>query len=201
MKPSPQPHPSPKTLDELLANTEHFARFCMDNSGQVTPAMFFLGDEGQGMFVPERLSDEEDKDDFATQCRLVCVAQGATACVMVLEAWAKIAKPGEPLDTTERPSEAFDRQEFVILMGESRAGNRQRFLPIIRSGNGRFFGFGEPNEPGAEMQGRFAQILPPVAPSAELRQMARLLLQAKRSVPDVRERTGLNLPGGRGREQ
>ncbi len=177
VKPTPQPHPQPRTLADLLANAEHYARFCMGNSGRVTPALIFLGPDGQGMFVPTSLADEDAKDDFATMARLTCIAQAASACVMVLEAWAKFARPNEKLDTTEAPSEAFDRQEFVILMGESRDGNHQRFLPIIRSGNGKFFGFGDPYEPGADMQGRFAGLLPPKAPDAAARTLAKVMIQ------------------------
>ena len=142
VKPTPPPHPQPATLDELLANAEHYARFCMANSGSVSPALFFIGADGHGMCVPESLKDISAKDDFADLCRQACLAHAATACVMVIEAWAKFAKPGEELDTTEAPSEAIDRQEYVVLTGESRPELKQRFLPIIRSDNGRFFGFG-----------------------------------------------------------
>ncbi len=179
MQPSPQPHPQPRTLDDLLANAEHYARYCMGNSGRVTPALFFLGLDGQGMFVPQSLADDSAKDDFADQARLACIAHAAYACVMVLEAWARFAKPGEKLDTSEPPSEAMDREEYVILMGESRQGNRPRFLPIIRSGNGRFFGFGDPHEPAADLQGRFAGLLPPQEPDLTTREVARAMLQVK----------------------
>ena len=179
MKPTPQPHPNPKTLDELLANAEHFARYCMGNSGSITPALFFIGPDGQGMFCPQSLADERQKNDFADLSRFACIAYAATACVMVLEAWAKFAKPGEEFDTSEPPSEAIDRQEYVILSGESRTGNRQRFLPIIRSSNGRFFNFGDPNEPNENMTGRFAQILPPKEPDAQMRELAMMMLQVK----------------------
>src|SRR6266516_4080221 len=157
MQPSPQPHPQPKTLDDLLANAEHYADFCMRNSGRVTPALFFLGPGGQGMFCAESLADDSIKDDFATNARLMCIAYAATSVVMALEAWAKFAKPGEKFDMTEAPSEAFDRRELVVLMGESHSGQKQKFLPIIRSGNGKFFGFGESEVPAMDkMKGRFA---------------------------------------------
>jgi hypothetical protein len=42
------------------------------------------------------------------------------------------------MDMTEPPSEAFDRQEVIVLMGESHSGQKQQFLPIIRHGNGKF---------------------------------------------------------------
>ena len=180
MQQSPQPHPQPKTLDDLLANAEHYADFCMRNSGRVTPALFLIGPDGQGMVCPESLADDRAKDDFATQARLMCIAHGATACVMVLEAWAKFAKPGEKFDLTEAPSEAFDRREFVVLMGESRDARRQKFLPIIRSDNGMFFGFGESEVPGMdEIKGRFAQILPPKVPDEKMRLVAQAMLQVK----------------------
>jgi len=99
---------------------------------------------------------------------------------MTLEAWMKTATPGEKLDMTEPPSEAFDRREVVVLMGESRDGQKQKFLPIIRSGNGKFFGFGESDVPGMdEMKGRFAQILPPKVLDAELREVAKVMLKVK----------------------
>jgi hypothetical protein len=34
------------------------------------------------------------------------------------------------------PSEAFDRQEVVILMGEDLTGHKHKFLPIIRQTHG-----------------------------------------------------------------
>src|SRR6266516_1125500 len=81
---------------------------------------------------------------------------------------------------TEAPSEAFDRREFVVLMGESRDGQKQKFLPIIRSGNGKFFGFGESEDPGAdEMKGRFAHLLPTIIPDATLRDLAKVMLKVK----------------------
>lgn len=180
MQPSPQPRPQPKTLDDLLANAGHYADFCMRNSGRVTPALFLVGPDGPCMFVPENLADERAKDDFATQARLMCLAHGATACVMVLEAWAKFAKPGEKFDMTEAPSEAFDRREVVVLMGEADGVQKHEFLPIIRSGNGKFFGFGDTEAPEVDqMKGRFTQLLPSTAPDAAMRDLAKTMLKVK----------------------
>jgi hypothetical protein len=75
-----------------------------------------------------------------------------------MEAWMKTAKPGEKLDMTEPPSESFDRQEAIVLMGEDRTGQKQKFLPIIRSGNGKFFGFNESDMPQLDsMEGRLPE--------------------------------------------
>ena len=169
-----------QTLDDLLAQAEHYANHSMRNIGRVPPTLFLIGADGPLIFIPENLADEGAKDDFATTVRLMCIAHAATATVMTLEAWAKFATAGEKLDMTEPPSEAFDRREVVVLMGESRDGQKQKFLPIIRSDNGKFFGFGESDMPGMDqMTGRFAQILPTKVPDDELRQVARALLKVK----------------------
>jgi hypothetical protein len=121
-----------ETLDELLAQAEHYAGFCMRNSGKMSPTLFLIGADGPLMFVPASLVDADEKDAFATTARLVCIAHAATVSVMALEAWMKTATPGEKMDMTEPPSEAFDRQEVIVLMGESHSGQKQKFLPIIR---------------------------------------------------------------------
>jgi hypothetical protein len=116
---------------------------------------------------------------------------------MTLEAWAKFAKPGEKLDLTEAPSEAFDRRELVVLMGESRNGQKQKLLPIIRSDNGKFFGFGECEVPEMdEMKGRFAQLLPTKVPDDELRQIAKAMLKVK-GVKFAQSTHAPRLPRGR----
>ena len=169
-----------ETLDDLLAQAAHYAEFCMRNSGKMSPTLFLIGADGPLMFVPASLVDANEKDAFANTARLVCIAHAATVSVMALEAWMKTATPGEELDMTEPPSEAFDRQEVIVLMGESHGGQKQKFLPIIRSDNGKFFNLGESNAPGMDkMEGRFAQILPPKVPDAEMRLLAQTMLQVK----------------------
>lgn len=146
----------------------------------MAPTLFLIGADGPMMFVPESLADDGDKDAFATTARLMCIAHAATACVMVLEAWMKTAKPGEKFDMTEAPSEAFDRQEVVVLMDEDRNSQKQKYLPIIRSGNGKFFGFNEADMPQLDsMEGRFAGILPPKVATDEHRSLAKAMLKVK----------------------
>jgi hypothetical protein len=169
-----------QTLDDLLAQAEHYANYSMRNMGRVPPTLFLIGPDGPMMFMPESLADEQAKDDFANMARLTCIAHAATATVMTLEAWMKSATPGEELDMTEPPSEAFDRREVVVLMGESHTGQKQKFLPIIRSDNGKFFGFGESEVPAMDkMEGRFAQILPSKVAEAHIREVAKAMLKVK----------------------
>jgi hypothetical protein len=161
-----------------MAQAGHYAEFCMRNSGSMPPTLFLLGDQGPMMFMPRTLADERDKDNFAETARLVCIAHAATACVMALEAWMKLAKEGEKLDPTEPPSEAIDRQEVIVLMGEDRNGQRQQMLPLVRSDNGKFFALNESACPTLDkMEGRFAQILSPKVPDQETQALAQAMLQ------------------------
>jgi hypothetical protein len=169
-----------KTLDDLMAQAGHYAEFCLRNSGSMAPTLFLIGNGGPMMFIPETMADEKDKDDFANLARLTCIAHNATACVMALEAWLKMAKPGENLDLTEPPSEAFDRKEVVALIGEARSRHRQELLTIIRSDNGKFFGLTAAGVPAPDsMTGRFANILPPKAPDQEMQALAKIILKVR----------------------
>jgi hypothetical protein len=192
-----QPPPKLETLDDLLAQATHYAEFCMRNSGKMSPTLFLIGADGPLMFVPASLADADEKDDFAMTARLMCIAHAATATVMTMEAWMKSATPGEKLDMTEPPSESFDRREVVVLLGETRDGQKQKFLPIIRSGNGKFFGFGESDVPGMDkMEGRFAQIISPKVPDAEMRLIAQTMLKVK-GVKVAQSGKSPRLPRGR----
>ena len=152
----------------------------MKNIGHVPPTMLAVSPEGLLHFLPESLADERAKNDFANVGRLICAAYGATSAVMILEAWVKLAKPGETLDMEEAPSEAFDREEFVVVMGETQGWKTQRFLPIIRTDVGGFFGFGEFDASKFEggIEGRFAGMLPPKKPTRETRKMTLAVLTA-----------------------
>ncbi|MCX6902090.1 MAG: hypothetical protein NTW03_01155 [Verrucomicrobia bacterium] len=169
----------PQSLDDLLARAEHYAGFAMRQMGRVPPAMLALSPGGLLFYMPEKMGDERAKDSFANTARLICIAHDASAVVMIMEAWMTMAAPGETLDPTERPSEAFDRREVVVVAGETRGKQKQKFLPIIRTDAGGFFGFGESDVPQFDnFQGRFTEILPPHPPAKEMQAKARLLLQA-----------------------
>ena len=175
-----QPLQKLESLDDLLAQAAHYAQFCMRNSGKMSPTLFLIGADGPLMFVTASLVDANEKDAFANTARLVCIAHAATVCVMALEAWMKTATPGEKMDMTEPPSEALDRQEVIVLMGESRDGQKQKFLPIIRHDNGKFFNLGETTVPDMDrMEGRFAQILPPKVADDQMRLLAKTMLKVK----------------------
>lgn len=134
-----------KMLDDLIAQAAHYAEFCMRNSAKMAPTLFLIGTDGPMMIAATSLDGTDELDAFVAGARLLCIAE-----------------TGEPVDMTEAPAQAFDRQQVVVLMGESHTGHKQRFLQIIRSGNGQFFGLNEIPLPETErMNGRFAQILSP----------------------------------------
>jgi len=174
----------PTSLDDLLARAEHYAEFSMRQMGRVPPTFLALCPSGLTFYLPEAMGDERAKDNFAHTARLICLAHDASAVVMILEAWMKLAAPGETLDPKERPSEAIDRREVVVLAGEARGTQKQKFLPIIRTDAGGFFGFGESDVPQFDsLQGRFAEILPPHPATKERQAQARLQLHAM-GIPD-----------------
>ncbi len=171
--------PPLQSLDALLARAEDLALFSMRARGSVAPALLAVGPGGPIFFVPSSLRDERAKDNFASVARLLCVAHAATAAVLMLEAWMKLASPDGTLDLTVPPSESLHRKEVVILTGESRTGCRQKLLPIIRTGAGGFFGFGDFAGPEpTSFSGRFAQILAPKPPTPAEQARARALLEA-----------------------
>jgi hypothetical protein len=169
-----------KDLDDLMAQAGHYAEFCLRSSGSMPPTLFLIGADGPMMFMPQALADDQDKDNFATTARLVCIAHAASACVMAIEAWMKKAKEGEKLDTTETPSESLDREEVIVLMGEDHGGQQQILLPIIRSDNGKFFNLNNSDPQTLDkMEGRFAQILSPKTPDKDMQNLAKTMLQVK----------------------
>ena len=171
--------PQETALDKLLAYAEGYAEFSMRKLGRVPPSLLAISPKGSFHFIPANLKDVRAKNNFSNTARLICLAYGVTAVVIILEAWMKTAKPGETLDTTEPPSEALDRQEVVVITGEAAGQQKQKLLPIIRTDTGGFFGFGEHDGPKFDnYQGRFAQIIPPKKPTTEGRELAKAMLAA-----------------------
>lgn len=166
-----------KAVDDLMAAARDYAEFCLRNSGRMASTLFLIGSEGPMMFLPPPLAGEEEKDNFANAARLMCLAYNASASVIAMEAWLKTAKPGEQLDVSVPPSEAEERQEVVALLGEERGGHQHHFLKIVRSDNGKFFGFTDADLPETDrVVGRFAEILPPTVPDNAMQTLAKTIM-------------------------
>jgi hypothetical protein len=173
------PNPTTSTLDHLFARAEHYAGYAMRHFGHLSAAVFAATDNGDIWFLPNGLPDVRAKNEFANTTRLICAAYEAKAVVMALESWMTMAKPGEPVDADTPPSEAFDRREVVVLLGETAGQTKQKLLPIIRTDAGGFFGFGEfDSRPFDNFQGRFSGLLPPRMPDERQRILAKAVLAA-----------------------
>lgn len=167
------------TLDAILQEATRYARFTMKKSGCLAPIMMAATDQGIIFFSPDKMSDTGAKDDFANKVRLITGSYGATAVVLIVESWITKAKADEPLDTLTPPSESYDREEVVVLIGQSPQGSITRLLPIHRLGNGKFWNLGDAEEmPAESFEGRFTKLLPPAPADEKTRMMGRVLLEA-----------------------
>ena len=119
------PPNSPQNLDELMVMAADFAGFSLRSGRQIPPTLLAVTKKGPLFFTPESLQDDRSKDAFADMSRLICIAYEVPAAVLILESWLKMAAEGEALDPNERPSEAMDRHEVVMLMGEAPGSTRR----------------------------------------------------------------------------
>jgi hypothetical protein len=166
-------------LEPLIAEATRYARFTMKRSGFLVPIMMASTEQGIILFSPDSMSDTGAKDDFANKVRLITGSYGASAVVLILESWITRAKVGEKLDTETPPSESYDREEGVVLIGQAPEGTITHLLPIHRLGNGKFWNLGDAEEmPADTFEGRFASLLPPKPADEKTRQMGRVLLEA-----------------------
>jgi hypothetical protein len=186
--------PPPQALDELLAHAENYANYAMRKVGRLPPTLFAATPNGLLTLMPESLADTGAKDDFANTARLMCLAHAATAAVLALESWATFAAPDEPLDTDTPPSEALDRREVIVLMGEAPGVQKQKLLAIIRTDAGGFFGLNDLEMPALDsIKGRFAQLLPTHPPSAKDRALAKAWLESRSGARGARRFPGSRL--------
>ncbi len=75
--------PQEEALDKLLAYAEGYAEFSMRNLGRVPPSLLATSPKGSLHFIPANLKDVRAKDNFANTARLICLAYGVTAAVIV----------------------------------------------------------------------------------------------------------------------
>ena len=125
----PRPPKNPQTLDEMTSMAEDFAGFSLRAGRQIPPTLLAVTKKGPLFFTPASLQDDRSKDDFANTARRICIAYQVPAAVMILKSWMKMAAEGEKLDPDERPSEAIDRHEVVMVMGETAGTTHLRQQP------------------------------------------------------------------------
>ena len=166
-------------LEARITEATRYARFTMKKSGFLVPTMMAATEQGIILFSPDKLSDTGAKDDFANKVRLITASYCASAVVLILESWITKAKSDEPLDTLTPPSESYDREEVVVLIGQAPQGNITNLLPIHRLGIGKFWNLSDAEDmPADSFEGRFAGLLPPKQSDGKKQQMGKVLLEA-----------------------
>jgi len=69
------PNSKPVSLDDLFDHAAYYAEFKLRHHGSLPGTLFLLGPQGPSAFVPPTLADEDAKNAFAADARLLCVAQ------------------------------------------------------------------------------------------------------------------------------
>jgi hypothetical protein len=187
------PPANPKTIDDLFAHAEHFANYCMRGTGHMRPTFFCICEAGpMAMIVWGNDTDEAGKDDLVATEQLMCIATRATAIVTAMESWMRVGSVDDKeFDRKQMPSESFDRQEVITMIGETSTEVRIKILRITRVGQGKFWGLSDfEASPGledcnlvtglAEKGGRFfTKLLPKERPDDFTRDAAAMLLAMK----------------------
>jgi hypothetical protein len=180
----------PRSLDDLMAGAESFANQRMCKPGHVNPAFFFISEDGTpgAMFFQNGEFNEAQKAWFADTCRFVAVATAASACCLVLEVWVSTGHlpPDADPETYEpevMPSQNPDRQEIILIQGETREAVKSHALKIVRYDNGTFASLVAPDVPlfstdsGWQISGRFTHLLTGVVPPPSMRAAAKVFLE------------------------
>ena len=107
-------------LKNLMADAEVFCAASMRFHGNVVPSIVFHAAKGVGIFTARNLYGEIRNEDFAELARLMCTVHAADAAIFAAEVWCKVGKTGENLDLSTPPSQSNDRQEAVVMQGDSR---------------------------------------------------------------------------------
>jgi hypothetical protein len=161
-------------LNDLMADADLLVEFAMNAAGRVPTVLFIHGPDGRAMFSPDPKGGERAKMEFPNIARLICVAQEADAAVVLSEAGVTKAALERTLDFSKFPAPCGDRQEMLVMMGETRSGCQQRLLPIERDANGKFMFFGQEQRIETErVDGRLANLLPDEYPNASERELAK----------------------------
>jgi hypothetical protein len=179
------PSSQPEQIQQLLIAGRSIADGFLRNTGQVPPMMLAFFEGGMVIHSAASTTHPEMKDDFAGACRLLARANRSTAIVLIFEAWARMTKLTEPIDTSIRPSTAPDRIEIISLSAEIPGHSYMAMHEIQRDESGKFLDLGDDRGTGSgSVKGRFAGILPDHPPTDLEVDLARQVLVSFGINPD-----------------
>jgi hypothetical protein len=130
------PLPARCNVSGLVAEARALADRCLRVRGSVPPTLMAITPRGLLVYGPDSTADENEKEAFALECRLLVVAGQAVVCAMILEAWMTDVVNGKI--PARPPSASPHRKEVVMICAESRKAQRSVILPIRRTPPGRF---------------------------------------------------------------
>ena len=128
--------PRETALNKLLAYAEGYAEFSMRKLGRVPPSLLAISPKGSFHFIPANLKDVRAKDSFANTARLICLAYGVTATVIVLEACLRVPR-GIP--TTDQLELQIASSAWPGKVPSDRSATSRRYAKNTRAFRGGHF--------------------------------------------------------------
>jgi hypothetical protein len=129
-------------LAQLMEKAEAYARGAMARFGEIPPTLLMSGPSGESGFCRNNLLTDAKKKEFLTTGRMMCVSQGAQAVVYCASGWAETHVRAAAVQATSGPAQ----EEALFLVGESKEITVKRILPVQRSDDEEFLGFGKARE-------------------------------------------------------
>jgi hypothetical protein len=161
------------TVERLFADAECLVRRQMAENGKLHPFLLLQGCNGKFKFEPRgELSDEKSKCLYEEHARLVCLSQAAEATVFAIEGRIRFCI-GNAAARNGRMSKEVVEIPAVALVGETRTGQFQKIVPVMRADDGRLIGLGEcPEIRQDRLDGPFSNFLSASIPDDKTRNMA-----------------------------
>jgi len=171
---------SKKYMELLMDDAGERAGVSLLSNGTVPPMLFFHGVNGMKTYSPDYMPDERSKDEFVDNARILCIAHGADAAVFLAEAWINVPRPVEALNFSKPISRCAERQEAIIILGQTLGTCQQLILPMQCCEKGKYVRPGEGHKIEAKsITGRFSNILPFKITDARERKLAQDILDKR----------------------
>lgn len=175
-------------LARLMEYAEDYVRITMSRLGEVPPTLLMAVEKRVSGFSRPDLSSDDKKLEFLTTGRMICIARNVEAAVFCSGGWMR--KNGKVTEAAMVRDDPSEQEEVAILIGESRDGKQQKILPVQRSNEKEFLGFGKMQRGIGDTKviGEFGQFLSPEAPDKYMQMGAQAYLDSKELIKAERKR-------------